>query len=134
MNTNYIKRPSFSDLSADERKHFGNGVGPYWLSDRCRALITKTASWFFKNACWRHHDFGYAVGGDRFDRARGDWRFFIAMLKDAMSSNIFIAPLAVTISAVFYISVRIGGGWGSFKYRNAYASISVILKSFKPKR
>ncbi|MBT2131239.1 hypothetical protein [Aliiroseovarius lamellibrachiae] len=116
-----MKRPQFEDLTPDQQAQFGNGVGPYWLSDRARAVITGAASWFFDEASWRHHDFGYAVGGDRYDRRRCDDKFLAAMLRDAMRQNgpIFGRELvAVLIAIIFYLAVRIGGQFGSFQYRD----------------
>lgn len=82
-----MKRPQFSELTREQQKYFGNGIGPYWLPERIRKFITSSVSWFFEDASWRHHDFGYVVGGDRWDRARCDWKFFIAMMRDAISQH-----------------------------------------------
>lgn len=131
-----MSRPSFHDLTPEQQAQFGNGVGPYWLPDRLRQMITKTASWFFKDASWRHHDFGYAVGGDRWDRARCDWKFLIAMLRDALSHPLIwspiAAPTALLMSLVLFLAVRIGGQFGSFKYRNGYASLDDVIEAYKP--
>jgi hypothetical protein len=125
-------RPSFYDLTADQQLQFGNGIGPDWLSDRARAWITKSASWYFKDASWRRHDFGYSVGGDRWDRARCDWLFFIAMLRDAARQyrgnyRHLKFLTAVLISLAFYLAVRIFGQFGSFDYRVSYASLFEIV-------
>ena len=64
-------RPSWSSLTSDQQRHFGNGVGPGWLPKWARKLITGAMSWYFSDASWRHHDFGYAVG--RTERER--WRY-----------------------------------------------------------
>lgn len=117
-------RPSFHSLTPEQQEQFGNGIGPYWLPDWARDAITQGASWFFDEASWRHHDFGYAVGGDRYDRRRCDDKFLVAMLRDALKqSGPFIglkAAAAVVISLAFYIAVRIGGQFGSFEYRDHY--------------
>ena len=128
-----MKRPSFHDLTPVQQRQFGNGVGPYWLPDRLRNLITKTASWFFKDASWQHHDFGYAVGGDRWDRARCDWKFFVAMLRDAwfQSSFWFAVIPAVLLCLIFFLAVRIGGQWGSFEYRDSYASLDEVMRIYR---
>ncbi len=136
-----MRRPSFSDLAPAQQKLFGNGIGPYWLLAGVRRWITKKASWFFRDASWRHHDFGYAVGGDRWDRARCDWKFLRAMLKDAMSQKstwpvapqiawLLKAPAAMAISLVFYIAVRIGGQFGSFVYRDCHATLEEVLNTY----
>lgn len=128
-----MQRPSFSDLTLAEQQQFGNGVGPYWLPAWARRAITGAASWFFKSANWQHHDFGYAVGGDRWDRARCDWKFFTAMLRDisALSGQrLFLIPPALFFSLMFYVAVRIGGPFGSFKYRKSYATLSEVRNSW----
>ncbi len=130
-----MQRPSFSDLTPEQQRQFGNGVGPGWMPAWMRRLITTTASWFFKDASWRHHDFGYAVGGDRWDRARCDWKFFTAMLRDAVSQPLliwpFAAPVAILISFVFYIAVRLFGGCGSFEFRDRYATLEEVTKTYR---
>ena len=129
-----MRRPSFDDLTPEQQAQLGNGLGPYWLPDAVRRFITQKASWFFKDASWRHHDFGYAVGGDRWDRARCDWKFLRAMLRDAVTQDalwLFSAPFAITFSLVFFLAVRIGGGWGSFEYRDRYASLDEVLATYR---
>lgn len=128
-----MNRPKFDDLTPAQQQNFGNGVGPYWLPDWARALITDTASWFFADASWRHHDFGYVVGGDRFDRARADWKFLRAMAKDAISQPrlwLLSAPLAIVFAVAFYVAVRIGGQFGSFEYRDTYATLDDIIAAY----
>lgn len=128
-----MRRPKFTDLIGAQQAHFGNGLGPYWLSDRARHFITYNMSWFFEDASWRHHDFGYAVGGDRWDRARCDWKFFKAMWRDALTQCHWSAvPLALFLSALFYIAVRIGGQFGSFEYRDRYATIEEVVEAYGP--
>ena len=130
-----MKRPSFHDLTDAQQAAFGNGVGPYWLPDWARHLITESASWFFKDASWRHHDFGYVVGGDRWDRARCDWKFLVAMLRDAHTQDHklwFVAlPIAVVISLLFYVSVRLFGQCGSFQYRDSYATLEEVIEAYR---
>lgn len=139
-----IERPNFHDLTPIQQARFGNGVGPYWLPDWARRLITKTASWFFKDASWRHHDFGYVVGGDRWDRARCDWKFLKAMLRDAVTQtdelefsaqvivlHLLAVPAAVMIALFFYLAVRIGGQLGSFQYRESYATLDEVIATYR---
>ncbi|KIC38168.1 hypothetical protein RA27_20625 [Ruegeria sp. ANG-R] len=136
-----MRRPSFSDLTPAQQGNFGNGVGPYWLPASARRWITKTASWFFRSASWRHHDFGYAVGGDRWDRARCDWKFLQAMLRDAVTQDggpiapavvwLVLASEAAVLSLLFYLAVRIGGQFGSFEYRDQYASLEEVLEAYR---
>ncbi len=126
-----MSRPSFHDLTPDQQRHFGNGVGPYWLPGWARQIITGGASWFFSEASWRHHDFGYAVGGDRYDRRRCDDKFLGAMLRDAVTQESTFWLLncypAIVLSLMFYIAVRIGGQFGSFKYCKHYAALKEIV-------
>ena len=115
-----ITQQQLNNVTPDEQATYGNGVGPDWFPDGLRHLITNTASWFFADASWRHHDFGYAVGGDRWDRARCDWKFFTAMLRDAISQSkwrILSIPLALLIAVFFYAMVR-AFGFASYNYRN----------------
>lgn len=131
-------RPSFSKLSPAQQHRFGGGIGPRWMSRGKRRWITETASWYFREADWRHHYFGYVVGGDRWDRARCDGRFLGAMLRDAIAQKTewpiapqaewFIKAVAAIItSMVFYAAVRIGGQFGSFVYRERYASLEEVF-------
>ena len=127
-----MQRPQFEQLTPEQQLNFGNGVGPGWLPASVRDFITKTASWFFKSASWRHHDFGYAVGGDRWDRARCDWRFYAAMLKDAFCQRYVFLTLwpALILATAFYVAVRIGGQFGSFEYRDHYATLAEIIEVY----
>ncbi|WP_039016878.1 hypothetical protein [Halocynthiibacter namhaensis] len=127
-----MKRPQFEQLTPEQQLNFGNGVGPGWLPASVRDFITKTASWFFKSASWRHHDFGYAVGGDRWDRARCDWRFYAAMVKDAFCQRYVLLTLwpALILATAFYLAVRIGGQFGSFEYRDHYATLAEIMETY----
>jgi hypothetical protein len=128
-----MQRPKFKDLIPEQQVHFGNGLGPYWLSDRMRRFITYNMSWFFDDASWRHHDFGYSVGGDRWDRARCDWKFLRAMWRDALSQNhLWMIPVALLLALTFYLAVRIGGQFGSFNYSPRYASLDEIMAPHGP--
>ena len=119
-------RPSFSDLTEAERLDFGNGVGPGFFPAGLRKWITTTASWFFADASWRHHDFGYACKGTEADRVECDWKFFRAMLRDALSQpSILMIPPALLISTVFFLAVLLGG-WVSFSYGKPYATLDEI--------
>ncbi|MGR3760876.1 hypothetical protein ACUXV3_12215 [Roseobacteraceae bacterium NS-SX3] len=136
-----MKRPDFNDLPEKLRANFGNGLGPHWMPEQARLFLTRNASWFFTTASWRHHDFGYAVGGDEWDRARCDWKFLRAMLADAISQepagddwvwapeDFLKAAAAILISLVFFTAVRLGGQFGSFKYRDRYATLEEIMAS-----
>lgn len=123
-------RPKFTDLTPDERAQFGNGLGPWWFPDRLRNFITNIASFFFFRASWRHHDFGYAVGGDRYDRRRCDDKFLIAMLSDAITQarrwhGFVTFYIALFLAVLFYVAVRLGGH-RSFEYRKSYATLDEV--------
>ena len=80
---------------------------------------------FFASASWRHHDFGYEVGGDREDKRRCDDKLVIAMRRDALSLTalqFWAIPLALMIAYSTYFLVRIFGDCDSFKHRDAYAT------------
>ena len=84
---------------------------------------------FFASASWGHHDFGYDVGGDRWDRRRCDDKFLIAMRRDALSLpalQFWAIPLALMIAYSTYFPIRIFGDCGSFKHRDAYATLDEI--------
>ena len=123
-----MQRPKFSDLTPEEKESFSNGLGPWWFPDWLRSFITKWASWFFEDASWRHHDFGYFIGCDEFDRLRCDRKFKDAMLRDAWSQpkyRIIRIPLALFLAWAFYFAVRTFGR-RSFQYRDRYATLEEI--------
>lgn len=82
------------------------------------------------DASWRHHDFGYAIGGDEFDRIRCDWKFLVAMMRDSVSQPrrtwLVAAPLAMMLSLFFFLAVLLMGWNGSFRYSDRYATIEEI--------
>ena len=94
-------RPKFSQLTPAEQQNFGNGVGPDWIPKWAREVATAWLCFFFASASWRHHDFGYEVGGERWDRRRCDDKFLIAMRHDALSLpalQFWAIPLALMIA------------------------------------
>lgn len=126
-------RPSWGDLTPEQQLKFGNGIGPSWFTENQRAFITKTCSWFFQEACWRHHDFGYCVGHREVDRWKCDWKFFGAMVRDSLSHDgwkYVNVPGALTISVAFFIAVRAGGWYKSFVYGKRYATIDEVMAEF----
>ena len=132
-----FRRPKFDDLPEEEKATFGNGVGAGWMPGWLRNFITERMNWFFEKASWRHHDFGYAIGGDEFDRWRADFKFLCAMLKDALTQSlvpgIVSIPLALIISVLFFLGVLFFG-WSSFNYRQGYATTQDALKVFVEQR
>ena len=123
-------RPSFHDLTPDQQLQFGNGVGPYWWPRWARAVVTGLASWFFKSASWRHHDFGYSIGYTAAHRRLYDWKFLVAMLRDAVRQPMPVVPVAIIVATIFWIAVRVGGR-PSFYFGNGYRSLIQILADFE---
>ena len=121
-------RPKFTDLTPEQQAGFGNGLGPWWLSDWARRGLTTWSRFFFVTASWRHHDFGYAVGGDRWDRARCDWKFFRAMLRDAIGLPFYWIIVALILAAFYYLMVRAFGRF-SFRYGKGYATLEEVLQA-----
>lgn len=123
-------RPKFGQLTEEQQMSFGNGVGSDHMPEWLRKFLTQTACWFFDEASWRKHDFGYAVGGDRWDRQRCDWKFYAAMRHDAWHQPLWVwplaAPAAYMLAVVFYLAVRIGGA-GSFRFQAGYSQLPEIL-------
>ena len=130
-----MSRPSFHDLTPDQQARFGNGLGPVWLPDRLRSFITNVGSWFFKDASWRHHDFGYSLGYTEAHRRLYDWKFFKAMLKDAVSQPVwcilFYTPLAILLSIIFFLAVFLLGWIKSFHYGDHYRDLPDILSDYE---
>lgn len=117
-------RPCFSDLSPEQQEAFGNGVGPDWFPQWLRYIITHWVSWFFQDASWRHHDFGYRMGHTETHRQHYDRLFLYAMLHDARCQKrgwlrYSKMTLAVTMSYFFYACVRTFGQF-FFNYDHGY--------------
>ena len=121
-------KPSWSQLTPEQQALFGNGFGPSWLPDTWRNWITDRATWFFGEASYKHHDFGYWVGYKERHRWQYDWKFFRAMLRDAGSQGWLLSPLAYTIAVIFYIAVMVAGWCGSFEYGDDYNDLETILQ------
>ena len=133
-----MARPSFKKLRLHQQLEFGNGIGPAWFPAWLRLFLTKHVSWFFEDASWRHHDFGYFIGFREAHRSEYDWKFFKAMWQDALTQRshcrLFAVPVACLLSLIFYASVR-AFGWRSFHYSNRYRRFKATLKAdFKPSK
>lgn len=68
-------RPSYRDLTPDQKAALCNGVGSDWMPYWLRKLLTLLSGWFFDEASWCHHDFGYAVGYTEAHRLQYDQKF-----------------------------------------------------------
>lgn len=114
-----IIRPRYQDATPEQLARICNGVGPAWAPTPVRKLMTMLSSWFFDEASWNHHDFGYYIGCRECCRREYDHKFFMAMLRDARCLPIFKMILASALSLLFYLAVRLCG-WTSFYYGPEY--------------
>ena len=92
-----------------------------------RCFITTKAMWFFDEASYKHHDFGYYVGHREIDRWRCDWKFFVAMLRDSLRQPFYTRPFSLIISTIFFVAVLVGGWYDSFCYGPRYRTIDEVL-------
>lgn len=117
-------RPSYRDLTPEQRKQLCNGVGSDWMPRWLRKLLTLLSGWFFNEASWCHHDFGYAVGHTEAHRLECDQKFLAAMLRDAGRGGLVRYVIAVPLSLLFYVMVRVFGRF-SFAYGYKFTKIEV---------
>ncbi|MPV86908.1 hypothetical protein [Ostreibacterium oceani] len=111
-NTDPTDYPSWADLTPDQQAAFGNGCGASWMPDW---LITALFGWFFEASC-RHHDFGYAAGGNERRRWHCDWQFARAMYRDTRRCKTLRGRIQTSIAlVVFYAAVALFG-WTKFAY------------------
>ncbi len=115
-------RPSYRDLTPEQRKQLCNGVGSDWQPAWQRKALTKLSGWFFSEASWCHHDFGYTVGHTEAHRLEYDRKFLAAMLRDAGRGGFIRYVIAMPLSLLFYVFVRVFGRF-SFAYSDDYRSI-----------
>lgn len=123
---NVPEAPHYDDLTDTQKLAFGNGVGPDWIPESLRSLITGYASWFFAEASWKHHDFGYAKGRTEAERARYDRLFLEAMRRDASRYYWPKWLLALLVSSFFHRAVRRYGS-RSFFYCNRYRTLEEVI-------
>lgn len=119
-------KPHFDDLDENQRLAFGNGVGPGWLPDWARMVITGYASWFVGEASWKHHDFNYGRGFTEADRLDADRMFREKMLEDVAALSFPKRLLAWFTIAFFYRAVRRYGS-RSFFYCNRYRTLDEMI-------
>lgn len=126
-------RPCFYDLTPAQQIAFGNGVGPDWFPEWLRFIITHWVSWFFQDASWRHHDFGYRMGYTEEHRQRYDRLFLKAMLRDAkQQKHGFLKHTkmwsAMVMSYFFYLCVRtFGQFFFNYDHRYDYTVLDVYV-------
>ena len=119
-------RPSYRDLTPDQRKQLCNGVGSDWMPRWLRKLLTLLSGWFFDEASWCHHDFGYTIGYTEVHRLEYDRKFLAAMLRDADRLSGLKRMTAQLLARVFYRSVRAFGG-KSFYYADRYRTMDELF-------
>lgn len=105
--------PPWENLTAEQRARINNGVGPDWMPKAVRAALTRWSSWFFEEASWAHHDYGYFKGRTPVDRFRCDWLFLQAMQRDASKLPLLRRTSGIILSRIYYGFVRLFG-WLSF--------------------
>lgn len=89
----------------------GNGCGPEVLPVWLKDLLF---NWFFEASCNRH-DEGYAQGGDEIRRFVCDWKFYLAMHRDALRQRGLSRLIRFAQALVFFALVR-AFGWLVFNY------------------
>ncbi len=119
-------RPSYSELTEAQKKLICNGVGSDWTPDFIRNALTKMSRWFFNDASWCHHDFGYSIGHTEKHRYLYDRKFLEAMLSDASQFDDMKYVIALLLSYIFYFSVR-SLGWIGFHYGERYRTLEEVL-------
>lgn len=101
----------WSDLTEEQQQKYGNGCGPQWLPESIAGFLF---GWLFDASC-RRHDFAYDRGGLESDRLKADNGFFKAMLSDATRLTGSKLLVAILLTGLFYLLVRIFG-WMAFNY------------------
>ena len=119
-------RPSYRDLTPDQKAALCNGVGSDWMPRWLRKLLTLLSRWFFDEASWCHHDFGYTIGYTEAHRLEYDRKFLAAMLQDAGRLSGLKRMAAWLLAWIFYRSVRAFGG-KSFYYADRYRTMDDLF-------
>ena len=109
-------KPSYFDLSIDQRKTYGNGCGLY-------SRLLRVPQFAFTASC-RQHDFNYSRGGGISDKTKADLDFLRAMLNDAWNSDRVI--FYMLCSFVYFFGVSIFGVF-AFSWRRRYRTLEEIL-------
>ena len=117
---------SYRDLTSDQKAALCNGVGSDWMPHWLRKLLTLLSGWFFSEASWCHHDFGYAVGYTEAHRLEYDRKFLAAMLRDADRLSSLKRMAARQLAWIFYGSVRVFGS-KSFYHSDRYRTLDELF-------
>ena len=120
--------PPWEALTPEQKARINNGVGPVWLPASWRNAITVWSAWFFQEASWAHHDYGYRRGYRERHRIRCDWLFFKAMLRDCACLHPLKIGPGIILAHVYFGSV-LSLGWLSFN-RISHATLPDWLVDF----
>lgn len=118
----FTKRPSYDSATPEQLKLICNGCGAAWMPNWLRSALTKTSSWYFDEASWNHHDFGYYLGYKEYHRFEYDNKFLEAMLRDSRNLVLYKSIFAYILSFTFYGLVRCFG-WINFYYGSNYKTL-----------
>lgn len=99
----------WKDATPKERRALCNGIGPSYFPKSIRDWITNRASYFFREADWCHHDWGYHWGVT--PKWECDKKFLQAMLRDASRCDTVVSIFTATLLAYFFwFMVTLFGG------------------------
>ena len=102
----------WNEATPEMRAAVCNGPGPWWWPRRWRTALRRWLGWFFSDADWCHHDWGYYWGHP--DRATCDRLFLAAMLRDAAAqSTVARMGFACALAWCIFALARLFG-WASY--------------------
>lgn len=100
----------WDECSEQDKRLICNGAGPAYLPGFIRRFVTKVLSFYFDEASWDHHDYGYFWGCP--SKAECDRRFLSAMLRDASKQpTIALRLVARLISFLLWYIVATQGNY-----------------------
>ncbi|MGI1661381.1 hypothetical protein ACRDNQ_03985 [Palleronia sp. KMU-117] len=107
-------KPTWSDLTSEQQREYGNGCG---LSAR----FLNVPDFIFTASC-QQHDFNYERGGGLLDKIKADWDFFTHMLADSHRWWHYV------VSVLYFFGVLLNPiAWLSFTY-GRWRTIEEILE------
>lgn len=116
-----MKKPTFSDLTPEERLEYGNGCGG-------TAKILNVPDFVFTASC-RHHDFNYERGGWPWHKVKADWDFFAHMWSDSKKWWHY------AVSVIYFLGVLLNPiAWFMFTYGRWRTKEEIILRDKIKKR